>query len=79
MIRIDWINVAFVVIIVGGLLLIASTAQGAPRCPGGGQPDAQGRCMYAPAHPDSVCGWPFRQQPTNHRLAVCNRQAQVGQ
>ena len=34
MIRIDWINVAFVVIIVGGLLLIAATAQGAPRCPG---------------------------------------------
>ena len=27
MIRIDWINVAFVVIIVGGLLLIAATAQ----------------------------------------------------
>ena len=48
MIRIDWINVAFVVIIVGGLLLIAATAQGAPRCPGvGSRTPRVGACAGA--------------------------------
>ena len=51
MIRIDWINVAFVVIIVGGLLLVLRQRRRVRHGAQGGQPDAQGRCMYAPAHP----------------------------
>lgn len=57
------------------LLLLVQPAYAAPRCPGGGQPDQQGRCAYAPAPPDAVCGWPLRTQPTNGRVAVCSRQA----
>ena len=70
---------ALVVIIVGGLLLIAATAQGAPRCPGGGQPDAQGAMRMRRRILTACAAGRFDSSLTNHRLAVCNRQPQVGQ
>lgn len=68
--------VALFVFIIGMLsIMFIAEAHAAVRCPGGGQPDAQGRCTYAPARPDDVCGWPFRSRPDNRRLTYCWRAA----
>ena len=67
--------VFFVLVIALLTMAFAAEAHAAVRCPGGGQPDAHGRCAYAPARPDDVCGWPFRSQPDNRRLTYCWRAA----
>lgn len=54
-------------------LVTPQIAHGAPRCPGGGQPDGQVRCAYAPAPPHSVCAWPARIY--GRQVAVCHRAA----
>lgn len=40
------------------LALLSQPAQAAPRCPGGGQPDTRGRCVYS--LPTMTCAWPLR-------------------
>lgn len=72
--RLDWINVAFAVIIAGGLLLIAATAQGAPRCPGG-YVDGAGRCVYV--NPAANPTRPSTYPPADQR-AVCGTRIVAG-
>ncbi len=56
------------------LALLSQPAQAAPRCPGGGQPDARGRCTYRDPAGGMTCVWPARIVKVG-KVAVCWRPA----
>lgn len=65
-----------VLLAAASIALLASSVSAAPRCPGGGAPDARGRCAYQLRGEN--CAWPAKLVRIGS-VTVCWRAAAVVQ